>query len=563
MSKIYGIKNGIFFNVRIHLLILFLFLTVNLKSQSYVGEIRIFAGNFAPSGWMFCDGSLISISEHEVLFQLIGTTYGGDGETTFALPDLKGRVPLHMGNGFIIGQSGGSERETLTIAQIPSHTHGINYNDAKGDHTDATDRVPARNAAGMLMYGNPEGDMHGSTIEVLGGGQSHNNMQPYQVLNYIISLYGIFPSMSKSETEAEFYLHADGTISEYMDKATDPFLGEIKIFAFNFAPKGWAQCNGQILPINLNQALFSLLGTQFGGDGRTNFALPDLRGRTPVGYGQTSGATWNMGHKPGVSTHTLDLSEIPPHSHALRYSKEPGNASQSAGNRLSGNSTGIPSWSPEISGNITRDISMTGGSQPHNNMQPYLTLNFAIAMQGIFPSRNKDVPEKGSEPFVGEVAIMAFNFAPTGYALCQGQTVLISQNTALFALLGTNYGGDGKTNFLLPDLMGRVALHRGQGTGLSNYSIGEKGGEEYVTLTLNELPAHNHTLNASLVADSDAFASGTFSLHDGAYAGSATEMFLNEKVILQAGAGFPHNNLMPSLGINFSIALQGIFPSRP
>ena len=163
----------------------------------------------------------------------------------------------------------------------------------------------------------------------------------------------------------------------------EPFLSEIRIMSFVFAPKGWALCNGQLLPINQNQALFSLLGTTFGGDGRVNFALPDLRSRTPIHVG--SGHT--LGEKGGEQAHTTSIAELPTHTHVLNGSSANGAVNSPNGNLLgSANNvyhapTSLVSLNP---GSVTN----VGGSQPHLNMQPFLTLSFCIALQGIFPSPN-------------------------------------------------------------------------------------------------------------------------------------------------------------------------------
>jgi microcystin-dependent protein len=166
----------------------------------------------------------------------------------------------------------------------------------------------------------------------------------------------------------------------------EPFLSEVRIMSFVFAPKGWALCNGQLLPINQNQGLFSLLGTTFGGDGRVNFALPDLRGRTPIHVG--SGHT--LGERGGEQAHTLSIAELPTHTHVLNGSSADADAAVPASNLLAvvdnttfgtayAGASNLVAFSPQASGNV-------GGSQAHLNMQPFLTLSFCIALQGIFPS---------------------------------------------------------------------------------------------------------------------------------------------------------------------------------
>jgi microcystin-dependent protein len=163
-------------------------------AQPYVGEIRMFAGNFAPAGWMFCEGQLLPISENETLFNLIGTTYGGDGQSTFALPDLRGRLPLHQGNGFILAETGGAEEITLTVAQIPAHSHPLLASTAL-----ATQEAPAANVTGqseVALYGeeSPFPPMNPLVVGPVGGSQPHTNFQPYLCVDFIISLFGIFPS---------------------------------------------------------------------------------------------------------------------------------------------------------------------------------------------------------------------------------------------------------------------------------------------------------------------------------------------------------------------------------
>lgn len=164
----------------------------------------------------------------------------------------------------------------------------------------------------------------------------------------------------------------------------EPFLSEIRIMSFVFAPKGWALCNGQLMPINQNQALFSLLGTTFGGDGRVNFALPDLRGRTPIHVG--SGHT--LGEKGGEQAHTLTQSEMPAHTHVLNATSDNGTVPGPSGN-VYAKTLGLSySSATQLVAMSTETVTSVGGSQAHLNMQPFLTLSFCIALQGIFPSPN-------------------------------------------------------------------------------------------------------------------------------------------------------------------------------
>jgi microcystin-dependent protein len=166
-------------------------------AQPYVGELRIFAGNFAPAGWMFCEGQLLPISEYETLFNLIGTTYGGDGQSTFAMPDLRGRLPLHQGAGFVLAETGGAEEVTLTVAQIPVHNHAVlgSANAASTATPSNTKVLGNGQSSTVTAYGvdAPFVALHPSSVTATGGSQPHTNFQPYLCVSFIISLFGIFP----------------------------------------------------------------------------------------------------------------------------------------------------------------------------------------------------------------------------------------------------------------------------------------------------------------------------------------------------------------------------------
>jgi microcystin-dependent protein len=566
----------------------------NLSNEPFLGAVEEFAGNFAPRGWALCDGRLLQINTNQALFALLGNTYGGNGQTTFALPDLRGRIPVGVGTGpgltpIILGEQGGQENVTLATANLPAHKH-----------TTSIQGVP--------------------TTENTGGGQSLDNRQPYLGLTPLIALQGIFPARNLG---------------------ADEVIGGVSWFAGNFAPRGYAIADGSLLPISQNTALFSLLGTTYGGNGQTTFALPDLRGRTPIQAGQGPGlANIQLGEQGGSDGVTLGVNHLPAHAHTI------------AGQTDSGN---------------------TGGNVPFDNRQPYLGLNYEVSLFGIFPSQSLDdgsdptnsggvspgasglvagqeilsdevalqkinnlariglglwqsvglSPEQiaklesatykianldpGSLAFAGAddvvtidtdasnrgwfvdetpgdnveygttdpitkelyatdanalghfdlltaivheqghilgfshssqlgslmygslgtggrrfptiidmvassptdtsspslsgtgdtvagVSMFAGNFAPSGFASAEGQLLPIGQNDALFSLLGTTYGGNGQTNFALPDYRGRVAVGMGQGTGLANYSLGQVGGAATTTLSVTQIPAHAHSL---------------------------------------------------------------------
>jgi len=385
----------------------------NNEIEPYLGEVNIFAGNFAPRGWALCQGQILPISQHDALFSILGTTYGGDGRTTFALPDLRGRTVIGAGQGAgltnrPVGQEGGVERVTLTEAQMPTHNH----------------TMPSSS------------ETTGNT----GGGQPHTNMQPYLAMNHTLSTTGPFPNRTGSGSPS-------GAI------------GTIDIFAGHFAPGDSELLQGQHIPIASNPALYAILGPTYGGDGRTDLAVPDLQGRVAIGAGSGSPLTPRvLGSESGVEEVILTESQMPSHAH---------NA-------------------PASSSDAT---SATGGGQAHPNMQPDLALNYIIALQGLYPTGGAG----GSEPYLGQIELFAGNFAPAGWAFCDGSLLSVSDNAALYSILGATYGGDGRTNFALPDLRGRAVIGAGHGPGLSNYALGQQIGAETVALSAAQLPAHSHS----------------------------------------------------------------------
>ena len=164
-------------------------------AQPYVGEIRMFAGNFAPAGWMFCEGQLLPISENETLFQLIGTTYGGDGQSTFAIPDLRGRIPVHQGNALVLAEQGGAEEITLTVSQIPAHAHPLLVTTGAGSsNATQNDTLAASPSLDLYRQAQPTVALSPAAMDSVGGSQPHDNFQPYLCINFIISLFGIFPT---------------------------------------------------------------------------------------------------------------------------------------------------------------------------------------------------------------------------------------------------------------------------------------------------------------------------------------------------------------------------------
>jgi microcystin-dependent protein len=339
-----------------------------------LGDIGTFAGNFTPAD-VFADGSLLAISDNDAMFSLIGTIYGGDGQTTFAVPNLSGATMVGIGQGVglgpvAIGQQLGTSSTTLSFAETPPN--------------------------------------------IGGQGQPFDNYQPSLGITYGIVSQGIFPS-------------GDGGMT--LDS-----LGVIVPFAGSFNPGAMLACNGQLLTIAQNQALFSILGTTYGGDGRTTFALPDLRGRDIIG----ASATDPIGTKVGQPTISLSNGQAPD--------------------------------------------GLGGPVAPIDNREPSLAMEYLIATQGIFPSRDGG-GQDNSTPLLGQVVPFAGSFVPKGWALCDGSLLSIAQNTALFSLLGTFYGGDGRTTFALPDLRDKTVIGA-----TANIPLGMTLGENSTTIASAQLP---------------------------------------------------------------------------
>jgi microcystin-dependent protein len=242
----------------------------------WLGELAIFAGNFVPDGWMAAAGQLLPIAQNTGLFSIYGTTYGGDGVTTFALPDLRGRAAMGAGVGHPLGQYLGAEQVTLTAGKLPPHSHS----------------VPP------YLY---DYSMYYST-QSAGSGGGIDLHQPSLAINYLICLEGEY------------------TVSNDWGGLEEARLGEIRMFGGSIVPDGWAPCDGRLMDIDENQALYSLLGTHYGGDGIGEFALPDLRGRVPIGQGQEpifQGQEYLVGQRFGSEYLTLSTAQMPSHNHSI------------------------------------------------------------------------------------------------------------------------------------------------------------------------------------------------------------------------------------------------------
>lgn len=303
---------------------------------------------------------------------------------------------------------------------------------------------------------------------VTGQGLPAENRQPTLAIRYIIALEGIFPNDDPNGTPSQ---------TTPPDRTT-PFLGEIRTIAFNFAPRGWALCEGQELPINQNQALFSLLETRYGGNGQTTFALPDLRNRVSIGAGQGPGLPdYPLGTVVGSNTVSLTESNLPAHTHTV------------------GNGNTAPA----------------GGGVPFDNRQPSMALHFLIAADG-------------------QIMIAPWSLQPTGWSHCDGRLLPKNGHTLLFSHIANLYGGDGVTNFALPDVRGRVVLGDDTTDQINSWPNARTVGSNDGVLDLTDMPAHTHTLSSGVTGST-------------------------------GGNGNTASNYQPSIVMRWLLASDGIFPS--
>jgi microcystin-dependent protein len=351
-----------------------------------IGFIYNFAGDYAPGNSLLLDGQVLSIAANTALYSVIGSNYGGNGSTTFALPDLQGVSTIGAGTAAglttaSLGVTSGTATVALTAAQVPAPLPGA-------------------------------------------GGQSFDNMAPSLAVTPIIQVSGTFPS-------------------EDSGSGSSTFIGQIADFAGPLIPGGWMAANGALLSIASYPDLFSLIGTTYGGNGTTTFALPNLTGRVAVGAGPSD----VLGTQFGQDSTTVTEAELP---------------------------TG------QVTGGTATD-------QPVTNDQPSLVVNYLISLSGLFPTSDGTAFD-ATTPTLGQIVASAGDLVPVGWALCDGQLISIQSNEALFAILGTKYGGNGTTTFALPNLEGRTLIGAGTSAAGTTYTVGEVVGSNQTNLTVANLP---------------------------------------------------------------------------
>lgn len=349
-----------------------------------------------------------------------------------------------------------------------------------------------------------------------------------------------------------------------------PFVGEVRIFPWGFAPKGWVPCDGKPLASATYPDLFRLIGTTYGGDA-TNFLVPDLRDRVPIG----ADGSHTIGTVLGEAAHTLTSAEMAAHTHPLPATNQNGSSAAPAGNLLAAANNAYHS-NASAQPMHPQSISTVGGAPvpapgtptvaaPHENRQPYLALWYCISTGGIVPSPGPAPPPGPVSPgqpdaYLGEIRYWPANFAPFGWMFCGGQQLPISENEGLYQLIGVTFGGDNQSNFNLPNLENRVPVHISAGSALA-----ATGGVESVTLTPDQIPAHSHRLLASVTPGNENNPGGNLLAETAGglrpYVEDSPTEALAADAISAAGGGQAHSNLQPYLCVNFIIYLYGTFPS--
>jgi microcystin-dependent protein len=368
------------------------------EAATTMGMIHTFAAPYNAYSMPAANGQTMLISTNTPLYSLMSVTYGGNGATTFALPDLAGRVAVGVGldaagGSYDIGQQGGTATTVMTLSQLAEHDHDL---------------------AGGGLSG------------AAGGSEPIDNRQPYLAMNYQIAV--------------------DGTA------VNDSFLGSVSLYAGIAPSVGGLPADGRLLQIDQFSALYQLIGTTYGGDGETTFALPNLNGRVVVGAG--GGIT--LGETFGQLATTLTEANLASHDHSL-----PG-------------------------GGLTDP---TGGSLPFDNAQLSLALNYFINTGGLSPQIGSGSGLTPSTAWLGEIVAAVGGTAPQGWMLADGQLLSIADNQNLFNFLGCNYGGDCVNTFALPDLRGRTIVGAGVG-----FNVGDLMGERFTTLSEANLAPHVHSL---------------------------------------------------------------------
>jgi len=537
--------------------------------DNFLGEIRMFAGTYAPLGWEFCHGQYLEVSKNQGLYMLIGQMFTQDSDKPmpvdmFQLPDLRGRVPISHGTGphlssRTVGQLVGCETATV---EFPTHSHSIQCGTTASlsiptgaylaQHTETSGTV-------LYMYGSARltGHMNSKTIGPNSdtGGKSRPNMMPSLGINFIIATSGLFNADQNKEPQ----------------DTTPSFVGEVRFFSHSMEEGfGWVRCDGRAIDYNAFDELGVVLGDTYGSTEHT-FNLPDMRGRTFLGI---DGTKYKLAKPGGAETVSL-AGNFPAHTHPLRATTEVGKSSTPVGNMLGACSSEIANTQP-YAASATSGQTLGAmfveyeGTEQQPNMQPSLVVDGHICWH----RSNIDTP------YIGEVRAFAVDIKPEGWLLCDGALYAknVPKYAALFSLISYSFGGDGILYFAVPDFRGRVPVGAGQGSSLTERKLAGRFGATEFTPTADQFPPHSHsTLVSEFTASSKKCAENTLASAIAPEAGGRSDPFNmysdSQDNIVEMASGVVStegtttftacNNMQPYLPMYFYICYDGAFPSRP
>lgn len=324
------------------------------RTGGMIGEVMPWSGTYVPEGWLLCDGASYSTTKFPKLFEVIGQAYGGSG-SQFAVPDLRGRMVLGA-SGQGRGKTGGAEVVALTVDQMPRHTHALRTGtggdapSAAGNFWSTESLASGQGSAGALLE---------TAVDASGEGAAHDNMPPFLAMQWLIRA------------------------SEELMDSNFAYYGEIRMFAGSQPPAGWLPCHGQRLETEANAALFMTLQPAFAANA-THFNLPDLRARFVMGSSERQDHA-KLGRRGGAATIALEARHVPWHSHPIKASSDPGGSGASG--KVPAGSAGAPAWSGHPTSTTEGPIQPAGKSAPHENMPPYLTLDYLICIDGLLAVR--------------------------------------------------------------------------------------------------------------------------------------------------------------------------------
>ncbi|MBB5753922.1 phage tail protein [Prosthecomicrobium pneumaticum] len=574
--------------------------------EPYIGEIRPFSFGSIPNGWLACDGAVLRIIEpYKALFALLGNRYGGDGVTTFGLPDLRGRVPVGASTtrDYSLAAVGGAADVTLAIDQLPSHDHALQVSMGLGNSASVRGTlyaaVPDQLGKLYAPFGDKPFPIDSDMLAPAGGGGPHSNMQPYLAISFCIAFTGDYPSPDRGEAGAVEARDVSGGGHRPGTAAVIGFAGEIRLFARGYAPQGWLSCDGRLLDTARYAQLFALIGYTYGSaPDTTSFRIPDLAARVALGHGRQGLNDYPLGAAEGSPSIVLGSSGMPRHGHPFNVTHQPATSSfpdpdVGFGDVEDGYSFYIDTAKP-TSGSLdfsSLAVKSSGGDVPHPNMMPFLCLKAILCPNGLSPDAPPEAEDAAprqprprdpvDDQYIGEIRLFATSFLPYGWLPCNGNEFAVNSYQALFALIGYIFGGR-EGAFCTPMLNGRVALSEGRLVDSAEvFRVGDRGGTESVVLTEVQMPAHTHQMRRkSPVAPTSKTANPTEASDIGVLALAATNLALPmmrsggfpDSALDPATIGFaggspsgtkPHENRQPYLALTYGIAFQGQWPSQP